>query len=206
MRDLPLHFTTPDSWAERPLSNLPALMSDHAYLERKAASNALELLNRWPAKQLAGEPALPPETWTSTMSAIARDEASHLNAVVRIMRARGWDLERLHRGKYPGDLRTMVRLGKGPQEVLDRILVSALIEARSCERFGILGRVCDDKELSDFYRSLYVSELGHYKVFKQLGAQVLPEDEVEKRWDEMLDEEAKIIQQQPVGVGLHSGV
>ncbi len=199
MSDLPLHFTTPDSWAEKPLSNLPALMSDHAYLERKAASNALELLNRWPAPNH-------PETWTSTISSIARDEASHLNAVVRIMRARGWDLERLHRGRYPGDLRTMVRLGKGPHEVLDRLLVSALIEARSCERFGILARVCDDKELADFYGGLYVSELGHYKVFKQLGGHVLPEDEVEWRWEQMLDQEADIIQQQPVGIGLHSGI
>lgn len=199
LSDLPLRFQTPDHWAERPLKSLPALLSDHAYLERKACSNALELLNRWPAPNH-------PSTWTTTIAAIARDEASHLNAVITILRRRGWDLERLHRGKYPGDLRTLVRLGKGPHEVLDRLLVSALIEARSCERFGILGRVCEDKELAEFYKSLYVSELGHFTVFLKLAGTVLPKTEVAERWDEMLTDEARIIQLQPVGHGLHSGV
>jgi tRNA 2-(methylsulfanyl)-N6-isopentenyladenosine37 hydroxylase len=216
-QDLPLHYRTPDTWAALPLSNLPALLSDHAYLERKAASNALELLNRWPvfAPQATwgatpGKPAAPdftpPETWTTTISAVARDEANHLNAVIKIMRRRGWDLERLHRGKYPGDLRTLVRLGKGPHEVLDRLLVSALIEARSCERFGILARVCADRELAEFYGGLYISELGHFKVFKQLGEAVLSVDEVDRRWEQMLEAEARIIQDQPAGVGLHSGI
>src|SRR4051812_25913741 len=97
---LPLRFQTPDSWVAVPLQNLPALLSDHAYLERKAASNALELLNRWPSPSH-------PDTWESTLSSIARDEAAHLNAVVRHLRKRGWKLERLHRSLYAGELRML---------------------------------------------------------------------------------------------------
>ncbi len=195
---LPLLYRTPDSWAGIPLSNLRALLSDHAYLERKATSNALELLNRWP------EPNQP-ANWTKIISGIARDEASHLNLVVKIMRRRGWDLERLHRGKYPGDLRALVRLGKGPKEVADRLLVSALIEARSCERFGILARLCKDDELRKLYASLYTSEFGHYHVYVQLAEEILSKEETKGRFQQMLKDEARIIAAQPKGPGLHSG-
>src|SRR5262245_24439954 len=99
---LPLLYRTPDKWAELPLKNLPALLSDHAYLERKAASNALELLNRWP------EPNRPPQ-WTSIISTVARDEAAHLHLVLNFMAKKGWKLERLHRSAYAGELRSLVR-------------------------------------------------------------------------------------------------
>lgn len=196
--ELPLRVRTPDSWAKTPLSDIRALLSDHAYLERKAASNALELLNRWPAPHH-------PETWTTTLAGIARDEASHLNAVIRHIRQRGWKLERLHRSRYASDLRSLVRMGKGPHEIADRLLVSALIEARSCERFEILGRVCEERELREFYRSLHVSELGHFTVFHELAGHVLPEEEIESRWNWMLAKEAAIVEALPVGPGLHSG-
>ncbi len=195
---LPLRYQTPGTWGPSALSDLRLLLSDHAYLERKAASNALELLNRWPSP-------FHPDTWESTLSNIARDEAAHLNAVVRHIRKRGWKLERLHRSLYAGELRTLVRMGKGSDEILDRLLTSAVIEARSCERFGILARCCEDAELADFYRGLYVSELGHYTVFTELAKEVLPIDEVEARWDLILNAEADIIVRQAVGPGIHSG-
>lgn len=196
---LPLKYRTSDDWSNIPLGNLRALLSDHAYLERKAASNALELLNRWPSP-------FQPKTWTATLSAVARDEASHLNAVVRHLRKRGWDLERLHRSLYAGELRMLVRMGKGINEILDRLLISAVIEARSCERFGILARTCLDKDLAEFYRSLYVSELGHYTVFTELAKEILPAAEVEIRWDEILTAESEIIAHQSVTPGIHSGL
>ena len=196
---LPLRWTTPDTWAAAPLANLRALLSDHAYLERKAASNALELLNRWPSP-------FHPETWTTTLASIARDEANHLAAVIRQLRKRGWDLERLHRSLYAGELRMLVRMGKGTGEILDRLLTSAVIEARSCERFGILARQCPDPELAEFYKGLYISELGHYTVFTELASQILPEDDVQQRWSEVLDAEARIISHQAVGPGIHSGI
>ena len=194
----PLQYRTPDSWAKLPLENLPALLSDHAYLERKAASNALELLNRWP------EPKRPAQ-WTTIISAVAKDETAHLRSVIMLMEKRGWKLERLHRSSYAGDLRKLVRLGKGPDEIADRLMVSALIEARSCERFEILSRQCEIAELAKFYRGLFISELGHYKVFLKLAKEVLAKKQATQRWNEMVALEAEIIARQPIGHGLHSG-
>jgi tRNA-(ms[2]io[6]A)-hydroxylase len=196
---LPLRYLTPSAWTALPLSNPRALLSDHAYLERKAASNALELLNRWP------EPKHP-ENWAPTMSSIARDEALHLNQVMQFMTRRGWKLERLHRSDYAGDLRKLVRMGRGPEEIVDRLLVSALIEARSCERFRLIGEHSDDTPLAKFYTALAAAEFGHYAVFLSLAKAVLPAKTVRQRWSEMLDEEAAIAQRQPAGPGLHSGL
>ncbi|MFN0117354.1 MAG: tRNA isopentenyl-2-thiomethyl-A-37 hydroxylase MiaE [Elusimicrobiota bacterium] len=194
---LPLKYKTPEDWGRAVFTDPFALLSDHAYLERKAASNALDLLNRWP------EPNYP-KNWAATLSNIVRDEAMHLNAVLKLLLKRGGTLARLHRSPYASDLRTLVRRGLGPKEILDRLLVSALIEARSCERFEILSQMCPDKELAKFYGSLYKSERGHFAVFLDLGKNIASEKELKERWEEMLEEEAKIIQQQPTGPYLHS--
>ena len=108
-----------------------ALLRDHAYLEKKAATNALELMTRWPGEWTPG--------WVETMTGVARDEASHLAQAVRILARRGGRMERGHRCAYAKALRLLVRKG-GTEETLDRLLVSALIEARSCERFGVLAK------------------------------------------------------------------
>lgn len=198
---LALVYTTPDHWGPWVLRNPLALLSDHAYLERKAASNALALLNRWVATATKSER---PEIWTTTLSAIARDETMHLNQVLRLLQERGGKLERLHRSSYASDLRALVRNGQGPLEVADMLLVSALIEARSCERFEILSRSTADKQLASFYEGLWAAEQGHYKTFFQLAEDVLTVEELHSRWEEMRQAEALIIQNQPLGPGLHS--
>jgi tRNA 2-(methylsulfanyl)-N6-isopentenyladenosine37 hydroxylase len=184
--DLPLRYLTHDSWAEGVLSKKLELLNDHAHLEKKAAANALELLNRWP------EPN-PPENWVTAMTAVARDEVEHLAVVTRILARRGGRLT-----------------GKGTEELVDRLMISSLIEARSCERFKLLGDAIastgadGDKELSKLYKGLWASEHGHYLTFIQLAEQILPEKVVAKRWNEMLDLEARIIQSQPTGPRMHS--
>lgn len=174
-----------------------ALLNDHAHLEKKAATNALELLNRWP------EPS-PPENWVKAMTSIARDEVEHLAIVTRLLARRGGRLTKNHRNQYANDLRDLVRLGEGTVELMDRLMVSSLIEARSCERFEILSRACDDKELKKLYASLWASEHGHYVVFLDLAKQVQPDKVVRRRWSEMLDREADIIRRQPAGPRMHS--
>jgi tRNA 2-(methylsulfanyl)-N6-isopentenyladenosine37 hydroxylase len=198
--DLPLLSRTPDDWAATVLRDPLALLSDHAYLEKKAAANALELLNRWP------EPS-PPEEWTQTLASIASDEASHLNNVVRLLTERGGRLERAHRNDYARQLRQNVRKGRGHEDLLDRLLVSALIELRSCERFEVLARYCEERDpvLSRFYRRLWSSEFGHYRVFLRLAERVVPPDVVEARWSEMLRIEAETIAAQAPGPRMHSG-
>lgn len=196
--ELPLLCRTPTSWAADVLSEPLTLLNDHAYLEKKAASNALELMNRWPG------PHCPPE-WVGTMAAIAHDEASHLSMVVRIMARRGGRLERTHRNPYANALRVLVRKGSGNEELADRLLISALIEARSCERFDLLARTSGDRELARFYQKLGTSEFGHYAIFLRMAWLAVPERVVQRRWEELLEAEAAIIASQPPGPRMHSG-
>jgi tRNA-(ms[2]io[6]A)-hydroxylase len=197
---LPLRYETPIDWAQAVLARPLELLNDHAHLEKKAASNALELLNRWP------EPC-PPENWVAAMTAVARDEVEHLATVSRLLARRGGKLTRSHANPYASALHQLVRKGLGTEELVDRLMISSLIEARSCERFHLLGQSCDeDAELRKLYRALWASEHGHYLSFLQLAEQILPEKKVSKRWGEMLDAEAKIIRSQPPGPRMHSGV
>ena len=193
---LPLYSRTPPEWAREALSDPVALLIDHAFLEKKAANNAMELMTRWPDDWA-------PE-WVEVMTAIARDEAAHLAQVTRLIVKRGGRLTRSHKNDYANELRRLVRKGE-PTEVLDRLLVSALIEARSCERFGLLADGSADQELTSFYNALFSSELGHYLVFLKLAREVSPARAVNARWNEMLAAEARIIAAQPPGSRIHSG-
>ena len=201
--DLPLKFATPAPWAAGVLRRPLELLNDHAHLEKKAAANALELLNRWP------EPS-PPENWVAAMTAVARDEVEHLATVCRLLARRGGRLSKRHSNPYAADLRALVRQGQGPAELADRLMVSALIEARSCERFALLAEACgrqgDDAELAKLYRGLWASEHGHYRTFLLLAEQVEPAERVAERWERMRDAEARIITSQPPGARMHSGV
>jgi tRNA-(ms[2]io[6]A)-hydroxylase len=201
--ELPLRYETPLQWAESVLGEPLALLNDHAHLEKKAAANALELLNRWP------EPS-PPVDWVASMTAIARDEVEHLAVVCRLLARRGGRLTKQHTNPYAAGLRVLVRQGQGRDELVDRLMVSALIEARSCERFALLARACDsevgDRELLKLYRGLWASEHGHYLTFLQLAEEIQPADVVRGRWDEMLDGEAELIRRQPPGPRMHSGL
>lgn len=195
---LPLRYVTPVTWAPAVLAEPLALLNDHAHLEKKAATNALELLNRWP------EPR-PPENWVAAMTAVARDEVEHLAVVSRLLARRGGKLTKSHSNPYASALHKLVRKGLGTDELVDRLMISSLIEARSCERFKLLAEACPDAELAKLYKGLWASEHGHYLSFLQLAEQIQPKDAVEKRWDEMLDLEAGIIQSQDEGPRMHSG-
>jgi tRNA-(ms[2]io[6]A)-hydroxylase len=196
---LPLRYATPPQWATQVLEHPLDLLSDHAHLEKKAAANALELLNRWPAE-------VPPERWVGVMTAVARDEVEHLAVVCRLLERRGGKLSRQHRNEYAARLRSLVRMGKGPDEIIDRLQVSSLIEARSCERFKLLGDACSDAELRKLYKGLWASEHGHYLTFLELSRLVAGAKRADRRWDELLDAEAEIIARQPPGARMHSGV
>lgn len=200
--ELPLRTFTPLEWADKALEEPLALLNDHAWLEKKAAANALELLNRWPAGRET------PTLWVKVLTGIAKDEAVHLAQVTTIMARRGGRLSRTHSNPYANQLRTLVRLGKGDLEILDRLLVSALIELRSCERFRALGTAAQatDKELAGLYQTLWTSEMGHYHVFLKLAGSVATPETVDERWAMMLDAESEILASQPAGPRMHSGM
>lgn len=196
---LPLRYRTPAAWATHALADANALLNDHAHLEKKAAANALDLLHRWPEAQ-------PPPAWIAALTAIARDEVEHLATVTRLLARRGGSFDRVHRNDYAAALRKQVRLGRGPAELVDRLMVSALIEARSCERFELL-MACPEAPtpLAKLYAGLCASEAGHYRVFIELAQTILPESQVQQRWEQWLDCEAQIIARQAPGPRMHAG-
>lgn len=194
---LPLHSRTPPEWAAQVLSQPIELLIDHAFLEKKAANNAMELMTRWPNEWCPG--------WVETMTGVARDETAHLAQVTRILMRRGGRLTRIHKNEYANSLRLLVRKGTAG-EIVDRLFVSALIEARSCERFALLAQGSADEELASFYHGLFSSELGHYKVFLKLARQIANKNVVEQRWQEVLAAEARILDRQLPGPRIHSGL
>jgi tRNA 2-(methylsulfanyl)-N6-isopentenyladenosine37 hydroxylase len=197
VEDFPLFSRTPPEWSRAVLAEPLSLLIDHAFLEKKAATNALELLTRWPNDWLDG--------WVEAMTAIARDEAAHLAQVTRLLIARGGRLDRFHKNPYANALRQLVRKGERT-ELVDPLLVAALIEVRSCERFSVLAAAAGDNELAGFYRALYSSERGHYKAFLSLAERAGGRGDVERRWREMLLSEARILAEQQPGPRIHSGL
>ena len=173
-----------------------ALLVDHAFLEKKAANNAMELMTHWPNDWFPG--------WVEAMTGVARDEAAHLAQVIRLLIRRGGRLGRIHKNPYANALRILTRKGEAA-EIVDRLIVSALIELRSCERFAVLSAASDDAELAAFYHALFASEMGHYKLFLKLACKVGPKAAVETRWEEMLAAEARILDEQTPGPRIHSG-
>jgi tRNA-(ms[2]io[6]A)-hydroxylase len=193
---LPLHSRTPIEWGRAVLAEPISLLIDHAFLEKKAANNAMELLTHWPNDWVEG--------WVETMAGVARDETAHLAQVLHLLIERGGKLDRTHKNPYANALRLLVRKGE-PAEILDRLMVSAIIEVRSCERFALLAGASEDAELAGFYRALYSSEFGHYKVFLKLACKIVDPATVEARWQQMLAAEAAILAVQPTGPRIHSG-
>lgn len=194
---LPLRSQTPLEWGRAVLADPISLLIDHAFLEKKAATNALELLTRWPNDWLDG--------WVEALTAIARDEVAHLAQVTRLLLKKGGRLDRFHKNPYANALRQLVRKGE-PVELLDRLLVAALIEVRSCERFSVLAAASEEEELSSFYHALFTSESGHYRVFMDLASKFTQPAVLSARWQEMLAAEAEILAQQEPGPRIHSGV
>ncbi len=200
LADLPLLTRTPPAWAQSVLADPVSLLIDHAFLEKKAAANAMDMLTRWPNDWVPG--------WVETMTSVARDEAAHLSQVTRILTKRGGRLTRVHKNPYANELRLLVRKGQAG-ETVDRLFVAALIEARSCERFAVLADAADhagDGELAAFYHALFSSELGHYQVFLKLAYRIGEPAAVDARWNEMLAREAAILDTQEPGPRIHSGV
>ena len=193
---LPLHSRTPIEWGRAVLADPIALLSDHAFLEKKAANNALELMTHWPSDWFPG--------WVEAMTGVARDESAHLAQVIRLLIRRGGRLERVHKNPYANALRMLTRRGEAA-EIVDRLFVSALIELRSCERFAVLAASSDDAELAAFYSALFTSEMGHYKLFLKLAHKIGPKAATEARWEQMLAAEARILAEQPPGPRIHSG-
>ena len=179
---LNLQVETPDRWLNQVDENLDQVLLDHAHCELSAARTALNLMVAY----VLYEPL------TVEMTRIINEELDHFHQVLEQLNRLDIDFKRQQPGHYGKRLNALVR-SEEPMRGVDRLLVAALIEARSCERFCLLKDHVRDPELADFYGSLFESEAGHYATYVQLAKDFMPSDIVDQRLDELASEEAQII-------------
>ncbi len=187
-----LKNSTKEGWIKTALSNLEAVIMDHAHCEKKAAGTGMSLLSSYPEYT---EISL-------TMSDLIEEEIGHYRSVVQILNSKGITLGKDKGDPYVKELMTHLRTSE-PGRILDRLIVSGLIEARSCERLQLLGENIPDEELKNFYKELAASEAGHYVTFIKLAKLYYDEKEVQTRLDELSTIEAKIIEQLPNHPSIH---
>lgn len=182
---LGLKLLTDPRWANIAESNLEEILSDHAWCEQKAATNAITLItNNSEHMDLVEE-----------LTAIAIEEMQHFQMVVNIIKQRGYTLGRERKDDYVGRLvKFSVKDGSRNTAFIDRLLFAAMIEARSCERFRVLSLNIKDQDLAKFYHNLMVSEAGHYTTFLNFARKYAVDVDVDKRWKEWLEFEGKLIQ------------
>ena len=188
-------IATPDEWVDEACRRIPELLLDHANCELKAASTALGFLYRYPDRTALAQ----------RMSRLAREELRHFEQVRSIMQDMNVPFDRLSASRYAGGLRAAVRDDE-PHKLLDLLLVGALIEARSCERFAKLAPHLPSK-LGKFYSGLLASEARHFEHYIELAKTEceVSDDEVEARLTELKQLEANLITEPDPQVRFHSG-
>ena len=181
---LGLELPTDPRWVNIAEKNIEDILIDHAYCEQKAASSCISLIVQFPEKQ----------ELVDMLTPVVAEEWSHFERVLQELKARGYGLGPKRKDEYVAQLSKIEKKGGSrEQQLVEKLLINALIEARSCERFRLLWQHIADERLKKFYYELMVSEAGHYKNFLQLAKQYLPPEEVEQRWREILHQEAEIV-------------
>jgi len=183
---LKLRLPTDPLWVKNVVeSNIEEILTDHAFCEQKAASNAITLIVQNPnLSDLVQEMAL-----------LVQEEMDHFKRVHDIILERGFILGRERKDNYVNELRKFIITGGSrTEQLVDRLLFSAMIEARSCERFKVLNENINDAQLAAFYYELMISEATHYSMFIHLAKKYADGIDVDKRWKQFLDFEAQVIQ------------
>lgn len=189
-----LGAATPAAWVDWALDNIELLLIDHANCEKKAAATALSLMHRY-----TEHPRL-----LHKLSRLAREELRHFEQVVALMERRGIAYRAISASRYAGGLRTAVR-GSEPGRLVDTLVVGAVIEARSCERFASLAPHLDP-ELGDFYRSLLKSESRHFRDYLGLATAHAGAEEVARRQQIFLALDAELVVSEDAEFRFHSGI
>lgn len=184
---------TDDDWFDRIADDLDAILIDHAHLEKRAASTALAMVFRYTSKM----------TLARELSRVVREEMEHFELMLDVLEARGIEFGQLDPAPYAKQLVKQIRTHE-PQTLLDKLLVAALIEARSCERFQILGRRLPDPALRELYADLAAQEARHHTLYTGLARQYFPADEVQVRLDELAAVETAAIEASAGWARLHS--
>lgn len=179
-------------WLELAVSRFDEVLVDHAHCEKKAAASALSLLQSYPEV-----PGL-----AAQMARLAREEAGHLSRVLALMEQRGLSL-----GHDPGDpyVRELLALTRSPhaERRCDRLLIAAIIEARSCERLALLAGGLAEESLRSFYAELAQSEDGHQALFYRLAVTAQGQEQADRRLEELLLREAEVLDRLPLRPAVH---
>lgn len=189
-----LPCATPEAWVQRALASVDTLLVDHANCEKKAASTALNLMYRY----------VEHDNLLHRLSRLAREELRHFEQVIALMKRRGVAYRQLGASRYAGELRAEVRTSE-PGRLVDTLLVGAIIEARSCERFAALAPRLD-AELGAFYSSLLRSEARHFEDYLHLASVLSSAEEVARRLPVLLARERRLIESRDREFRFHSGV
>ena len=181
---LGLKLATDPAWVNIAEKSIEDILVDHAYCEQKAASNGISIIIKYPEK----------EKLVEEVTAIVAEEWGHFRKVLKELEKRGFKFGHKRKDEYVNELLKWIRKsGNHQDQMIDRLMVCAMIEARSCERFRLLSLHIEDEDLKKFYHEFMVSEAGHYITFINLAKEYEKEEVVMKRWDDMLEYEAEII-------------
>lgn len=181
---LGLELPTDPRWVNIAEMQIDEILVDHAYCEQKAASSCISLIVQYPDKT----------ELVKMLTPVVAEEWSHFERVIEQLDKRGYQLGPQRKDEYVLALSKILKKGGSrDQQLVEKLLMNALIEARSCERFKILWKNIGDEELQKFYYELMISEAGHYHNFLDMAKQYMGEEYVAVRWKEFLAEEAKII-------------
>ena len=182
---LGLKLPTDPRWVNIAEKSIEDILVDHAYCEQKAASSCISLIVQYPDKS----------ELVDVLTPVVAEEWAHFERVIEQLKKRGFGLGKQRKDEYVLALSAILKKGGSrEQQLVEKLLMNALIEARSCERFKLLWKNIADEELQKFYYELMVSEAGHYVNFVELAKQYMPEDYVKTRWQEFLDAERQILE------------
>ncbi|OUU01764.1 MAG: tRNA 2-methylthio-N6-isopentenyl adenosine(37) hydroxylase MiaE [Bacteroidetes bacterium TMED39] len=181
---LGLKLPTDPRWVNIAEKSIDEVLIDHAYCEQKAATSGISLIVRFSEYEEVVEKVTP----------LVAEEWGHFRKVLKELKKRGFALGPQRRDEYVNKLIAFQQKGGGKEKsLLENLLICALIEARSCERFRLLSTQLEDEALRVFYHEFMVSEAGHYRMFLDLAYHYLPQDEVKERWQAYLDFEGEMI-------------
>jgi tRNA 2-(methylsulfanyl)-N6-isopentenyladenosine37 hydroxylase len=192
MPESPLRYQTPPAWADTVLENLDEFLLDHAAAEKKASGMAISMLSHYPDRT----------ELVAAMADLAVEELTHYREVVKWIHRRGHITAADTKDPYVTEFRKSMRQGSEAY-FMDRLLIASIIEARGAERFGLVAEALEAGPLKQFYVSIARSEERHFELFLNLANQYLDQDEVNARWDELLDIEATIVESLPIRAALH---
>ena len=185
VRMLNLRLPTDPRWVNLAEMDLGEILTDHAYCEQKAATSCISLIQGYPDR----------EELVRELAPIVTEEWGHFRAVLAELDRRGLKLGKQRKDEYVNALMDFARKGQGRDvALLERLLIFALIEARSCERFRLMSLYVSDEALRKWYHKFMVAEAGHYVLFIDLARKYFPREQVDARWKEYLEFEAEVLQ------------